>query len=105
MDRDKIRKLYIEGKVKWTVHGLERMQEKDISMDDIENCIMNGEEIEDYPDDYPCPSCLIFGYDKNDCVIHTVVGANDNELYIITSYRPSTEIFEANLKTRKVRKV
>lgn len=38
------------------------MQERDISRADVKNCIMHGEIIEDYPDDFPHPSCLIFGY-------------------------------------------
>ena len=38
------------------------MQERDISRADVKNGIATGEIIEDYPEDYPNPSCLIFGY-------------------------------------------
>ena len=35
------------------------MQERDISRADVKNGIATGEIIEDYPDDFPNPSCLI----------------------------------------------
>ena len=70
---------------------------------DVENCIILGEIIEDYPDDLPQPSCLIFGYTLNARALHKVVGTDKNMLYIITAYYPNTKIFMDNLKTRKER--
>ncbi|WP_338076022.1 DUF4258 domain-containing protein [Acetobacterium wieringae] len=52
----------IEGKIKWSLHAMKRLRERKISIDDFINCINIGEIIEPYPDDYPHPSCLIFGY-------------------------------------------
>ena len=51
---------------------LERMQEREISRADVKKCVLEGEIIEDYPDDFPHPSCLIFGYTINDKIIHVV---------------------------------
>ncbi len=34
------------------------MQEREISRKDVISCINNGKIIEDYPDDFPSPSCL-----------------------------------------------
>ena len=48
------------------------MQERDISRADVKKCVLEGEIIEDYPDDFPHPSCLIFGYTINDKIIHVV---------------------------------
>lgn len=62
MEINNIRNLYNVSKIKWSAHCLRRMQERDISTDDVGNCIMSGEIIEDYPNDYPYPSCLVFGY-------------------------------------------
>ena len=53
---------------------LERMQERDISIADVKSCLQTGEVIEDYPDDYPHPSCLIFGRTEDDKILHIVVG-------------------------------
>ncbi|MCM1088742.1 MAG: DUF4258 domain-containing protein [Muribaculaceae bacterium] len=103
MDIKTIQKLYNEKKLKWSTHCLERMQERDISIDDVGNCIMAGEIIEDYPNDFPHPSCLIFGYAINDKVLHTVVGSDGDTLYIITAYYPNTKKFMEDLKTRRTK--
>lgn len=81
------------------------MQERDISRADVKNCIMHGEIIEKYPDDFPHPSCLIFGYTVNGKVMHTVVSLDvgNDSIGIITVYFPNTDKFEADLKTRKGR--
>ena len=94
-----------QSKIKWYKHALERMQERDISRADVKNCIMHGEIIEDYLDDFPHPSCLIFGYTVIKKVIHTVVSLDvgNDSIGIITVYFPSTDKFEADLKTRKGR--
>ena len=72
-----------------------------INISDVEICIMNGEIIEDYPDDYPHPSCLIYGVIRDSKVLHAVVGSDDDTAYIITAYFPNTDKFEENLKTRR----
>ena len=89
------------SKIKWSVHCFERMQERDISRADVKNCILNGEIIEDYPNDFPYPSCLIFGYTIKEKVIHVVAGSDGEYVYIITAYFPNKEKFEDDLKTRK----
>lgn len=103
MKIEDIQLLCSQSKIKWYQHALERMQERDISMDDVIQCIMYGEIIEDYPDDFPHPSCLIFGYTLDKKVIHTVVSMDQNRVGIITVYYPNTEKFENDLKTRKGR--
>ena len=59
------------------------------------------EIIEDYPDDFPHPSCLIFGFTINDKIIHVVAGSDVKYIYIITAYFPNTIKFEKDLKTRR----
>lgn len=103
MDIQKIQSLFQERSVKWSAHCLERMQERDISREDVYACVLRGEIIEDYPNDYPFPSCLIFGHTIQDRVLHTVIGTDGAAAYVITAYYPSTDKFEADLKTRKER--
>lgn len=63
---------------------------------------MHGEIIENYPDDFPHPSCLIYGYTINDrSVIHVVASCNGENVGIITAYFPDSDEFENDLKTRK----
>ena len=101
MDIERIKSLYKSDKVQWSTHCVERMHERDITFDDVEACIMSSEIIEDYPNDFPHPSCLVFGYDSRNKVLHIVVGSDNTKLYIVTAYYPSTDKFEADLKTRK----
>ena len=64
-------------------HRLERMQERDISRADVKNGIATGEIIEEYPEDYPNPSCLIFGYTVNNRILHIVAGCDNINIYIM----------------------
>jgi hypothetical protein len=96
-----IQQLMKYSKVKWSTHCLERMQERDISIADVEKCISSGEIIENYPDDFPYPSCLIFGYTVNERILHVVVGTDGSMLCIITAYYPDTKMFMEDMKTRR----
>ena len=97
------RRLCVEGKIHWTAHGLKRMQARGITIADVKNCIMHGEIIEEYPDDYPYPSALIFGHAIGSKIIHVVCGLDEEALYLITAYEPTTEKFMDDLKTRRQR--
>ena len=81
MDIEKIREVCTLRKIKWSVHVAARMAERDIKRSDVINCIMNGEIIEHYINDYPYPSCLIFGYTLRNRVIHVVLGYDDFNQY------------------------
>ena len=103
MEIKQLQELYntSDSNIKWAKHCLERMQERDISIMDLASCLQTGEIIEDYPDDFPHPSCLIFGYTKKNNVLHIVVGTDGTVLFFITAYYPGTDKFEKDLKTRK----
>lgn len=57
---------------------------------------MHREIIEDCPDDFLHPSCLIFGYTVNEKVIHAVVSLDvgNDSIGIITIYFPNSDKFE-----------
>lgn len=84
-----------------SLHGQLRLNERNITVDDVMNAIDNGEIIEQYPDDFPFPSCLILGLSINDVYIHIVVSMNDDKIYLITAYIPDTDKWEADMKTRR----
>lgn len=101
MQIDDLKKFLENNSILWTTHCLQRMGERDITRADVKNCIHNGEIIENYPDDFPNPSCLVFGITLDNKVLHVVVGTDGNYLYIITTYYPSKDKFESDLKTRR----
>ena len=85
-----IRKLAQEDKIIIPKHANARMVERDVLPDDIVNLILNGEIIEEYPDDFPCPSVLIFGFvPGRPC--HIVVAKCLDYLRIVTVYIPDED--------------
>ena len=103
MDLRKIKQLNSKNKILWTAHVEKRMMERNISQHDVQECIKNGEIIEDYPSDYPYPSCLIYGKIRNmQVVLHVVASVNkDDTLIIITAYFPDEKTFKKDLKMRR----
>ena len=101
MNLEIYQQLCAESKILWTQHCLQRMQERDISRADVKNGIATGEIIEDYPDDYPYPSCLIIGYTIGNKTIHVVCGVGEGEVWLITAYYPDRAKWSEDFKTRK----
>lgn len=92
------------GAIKWTTHVVARLQERGIDPSDIKNCIMTGRVIEDYPDDYPYPSCLVLGASLGEKTLHVVVGVGQGHLWLITAYYPDPLKWNEDFSIRKERK-
>ena len=84
-----------------TQHVLERIRQREVERDDLFHIIMSGEIIEQYPNDYPFPSCLILGNSIRGNPLHIVCGSGKNKVWIVTVYIPDPDEWEADLKTRK----
>lgn len=63
------------------------MFERNISSEDILLILTDGEIIEEYGDDVPCPSLLMLGYLRG-LAIHVVVACCEDHIKIITVYQP-----------------
>jgi hypothetical protein len=87
---------WLNDAIVFTEHLLTRMRQRHIRLADIKNAIAEGEIIEQYPTDYPFPSCLI-----NAENMHIVCSIGEECLYIITAYRPSPEQWEDGGRKRK----
>ena len=85
-----------------TRHTLLRFQERGILFSDVLSAIESGEIIEDYPEDYPFPSCLLYGLSKSEKPLHVVCGVGKGRLWIITAYFPSDDKWENDYRKRKV---
>lgn len=100
---EKLQEFYSQDRIIISIHAQERLRQRGIKQKDIRNCIMTGEIIEQYPDDFPFPSCLIFGYMCNNKILHVVASNEGNMSRIITAYFPNADKFHDDLKTRKER--
>ncbi len=90
-----------ERKIKWTTHVTERLQERGIYPSDIRVCLFAGEIIENYPEDYPYPSCLVLGLTQTNTPLHVVVSLGMGRLWIITAYVPSGDKWQDDWRTRQ----
>ncbi|MBI5180412.1 MAG: DUF4258 domain-containing protein [Nitrospirae bacterium] len=102
MDIEKLRRCIKEERYEWRKHTLIRLDERNILQERVLEVILNGEIIEDYPDNKPFPSCLILGFVSGK-PYHAVIAldAEDPMAYIITAYEPSLNKFEPDFRTRR----
>ena len=84
-----LRMLCNSDAVRWTDHILKRLMQRGITQDDVLQAIRTGEIIDQYPDDYPFPSCLILGLSVAGKSLHVVCGLGLDEVYMITAYYPN----------------
>lgn len=101
IDINNLRSYYEQERVIITIHAQERLRQRGIRTKDVRNCIMTGEIIEQYPDDFPFPSCLIFGQSVNEKILHVVASDEGTGSRIITAYFPDNIKFEDDLRTRR----
>jgi len=78
---------------------MKRIEQRGISQSNVEDVLKTGEIIEDYPNDYPFPSCLMLG--RGNKTLHVVCGVGKDRLWIVTAYYPNPEKWQDDYKTRK----
>lgn len=101
LDIADLRKICVLENIEITLHAAKRLEQRSISIDDVLSVIADGEIIEQYPDDYPYPSCLILGMTVGQIYLHAVVGSDLRTIWIITAYHPDLDKWEQDLRTRK----
>lgn len=66
MDIPGIKSAVENGCVEWQAHALARMLERGVSREIVKRVLLEGDVIEDYPDDKPYPSSLLLaGFTAN----------------------------------------
>jgi hypothetical protein len=82
-----------EGLIRITDHADEEAANDGLSFADIYQSVRTGEIIEQYPEDKPYPSYLIFGKNEQGEPIHSVWAYNvlTKASVVITVYRPDPE--------------
>lgn len=92
------------NRIRITDHADEETQADRLSFDEVFFSVFQGEIIEDYSNDKPYPSCLIYGNSFEGKPIHSVWAYNiDNQwAVLITVYRPDPKRW-INWKERKTK--
>jgi hypothetical protein len=77
-------------RIRITDHADEEAQADHLSFDEILFSVHQGQIIEDYPDDSPYPSCLVYGETFSGDPVHSVWAYNAGNQWavLITVYRP-----------------
>ena len=90
MDIECIRKAIQERRINVTDHADEELAADEISDEDLFQSVLTGEVIEDYPEDFPFPSCLIYGRDPKGRPIHSVWASAEpyRIAILVTAYVP-----------------
>lgn len=87
MDIKLIQEKVQKGEYYWRQHAIERSIEREVSEEEIADVILNGEIIEEYPEDKYGPSCLIFGRTRTGRPVHVQCSLPPS-VWIITLYEP-----------------
>lgn len=99
-----IREKIAGGVFEFSDHATYRSIRRGITTEEIRQAIANGEIIEDYPDDYYGPSCLILGYTLTQRPLHIHCSYATRPLVkIITLYQPDPSEWLENYKIRRPR--
>lgn len=100
-----IRKIAEKDRIAFKKHSVMRMRERGIYADEVKNIMLHGEIIEEYPEDRPFPSCLVFGFTEKQKPVHVVIAidADDQIIWVITVYSPSKEEWEDGFRRRKTK--
>ncbi len=101
MNLDTIKTLCENNLIYMTEHVILRCRQRNIKQIDIKNCIISGEIIEDYPEDYPFPSCLILGFISGSKPLHIVVACDGEYVRVVTAYYPDDDKWEKDFKIRR----
>ncbi|MFQ6101120.1 MAG: DUF4258 domain-containing protein [Anaerolineae bacterium] len=104
MDIARVKALVRQRRYKTSHHAEVEREAEAITIDDIKTAILNGELLEDYPDDPRDPSCLTLGTAEDGRALHIVLTilAQVEEVLIITVYVP-TQPKWLNPRTRAAR--
>lgn len=75
------------GDYRFSDHAVKRMIKRSIERYEIEEAVLCGEIIEEYPDDKYSPSCLIYGRSKAGRHLHVQL-SHPPSVVVITAYDP-----------------
>ena len=83
-------------------HAFERMFQRGVNPDAVEQIIAKGEVIADYPDDQPYPSVLLLGFYGSQPV-HAVVAREPTteSCHLVTVYLPDPALWDESFKKRR----
>jgi len=102
---DLIKSCFQQESIYYSAHAKREMHTEPlgrITDSEVFEAIMTGEVIEEYPNDLPYPSLLIFGETIKNRPLHIVCAFDKNEkiVIIVTVYEPSPDLWIEHRRRR-----
>lgn len=99
IDLEIIRRCFASDRVLYSAHAVKEMRDEELGQivdAEVYELVCDGEIIEQYPDDTPYPSCLVYGTTTGGRPLHTVCAFNRESanVVIVTVYQPDPEMWE-----------
>ncbi len=101
MNRVKWQDVMEIGIIEWRKHALERMLQRNISRTEVKDALIQGEIIEEYEDDKPFESALFLRITSKPLHVVASIDIVNHIIYVITAYRPDSDNFKNDFKTRR----
>ena len=84
-----------------SLHADEERRAEGLDITDLEEALLNGQVLEEYPNDHRGSSCLVYGTSQEQ-PIHVVCGRNKSGwMVVITVYIPSETKWQSPTKRRE----
>ncbi len=93
-----------EQKLLFLPHAMRQMTRSNrmIKTSEVRKVVLEGEIIEDYPEDTRGHSCLILGCGETGRTLHVICSPKDEYLAIITAYIPNENQWSDDFKSRRM---
>ena len=85
-----IQQIIRKHEYRFSDHAVKRMIQRSIARHEVEEAVLTGEIIEDYPEDKYSPSCLIYGQTEAGRDLH-IQASFPPKVIVITLYEPDPE--------------
>ena len=69
-----------------TMHALKRLDERAIGLAEVEAVLLEGEVVEQYPDDRPFPSALLSSSTSSGRTLFVVCALGEGHAHVITAH-------------------
>lgn len=89
---DEIKEKVGKNQYEYTLHAEIERKADDLTFYQIEEAILAGDILEQYPDDGRGESCLLIGFSEH-IPIHVVCGGRGDKIVIVTVYVPKPPTF------------
>lgn len=93
-----------QRKIRWTYHVNMRLRDRYVPREAILESLEGFQIIESYPEDKYLPSYLVYSEHRG-LIFHVLIAADvpDDNVRIVTAYRPDPRKWEEDFKTRRPR--